>query len=217
MQQLTELIQIYKINNFPFNDLRYRKNLNKIQNSFKFEILNFADSSAYSENSLIVEFRNGFFENFYFRRLSIQDRKIVLVIESESKIAQKASLELNNILASFNSEIILEKSVETINTEIVSKLDIEYQNFFQTKINKLLKFISSNIENINYITPFGMHFKINYNTPKNNISEGILLVDKEFKLEKRIGSKEEDKLFNSILPHSTEKHIEFLKLVEELF
>ncbi len=215
LQHLTELVQIYKAHTFPFDQLRYQKNISKLQQLFHFEIVN-SGQSGYIEQPLLIEYRNGFFENYNVKRLFIEQRKIVLYIESESSVAQKASQSLFSFFSSLKENYSQSIEIETIRTEIISNLNFEFKTILSPRVNKLIKFILSNDNSINQSIPFGFKHKINYKTPENLLLDGIILSDKEFVFERRAGSTENENMFYTSLPFATDKHVLLLQLIEEL-
>lgn len=215
-EEITSAIVLYRETSFPFNYLRLNKSLNDLKNLFSFEIL-IPNDSMLLDNPLVLDYRNGHFDNFLIKRLLIENRKVVITINASSDILNNAIKILNDYLSSLHNSYKLEIAYMTFTTEIFSEFSFKYSEIFSRKLLKINKLISSADKNIKSVNPHGLLFKIIFNTPNELLANNIILAEKEFKFEKKLHTKDDENIYYSSLPLPSKEHIAVLNFIEELF
>jgi len=230
MREIRELvvkqIRIFPIDEIGFQSLQRQNAIKQIQEkySLKFNPIMFEDFSGEQPN---IVFKNGEYQHknkpYLIELLSIEPRRILIHMCSNSKIADSFFTNLRDLLISLDlreGKSTYKPLLKSEETECVVKFDFCYKDIFKNSPiydfnDYLTKNITSHACKIE-VLPSALRFRISYlQLPDSLKKQKVTLDEKYFVIEIRTRTSYEDQIYFTFSPTDTETHFKLLNELEK--
>lgn len=220
-------IRIFPTDEIAFNSLQRSNAKAQIQDRYKLQSSPQAFFEGLPGETNKIAFTNGEFvfedKVFLIERLSIEMRRIIICMASQSSIVESMFEDLRKLLIDLDlrdSKPDYEPIVTAQETSCVAKLDFSFTDLFKdTVISGFNDYLSKNIQSHGCetdIIPSSIHFKISYNKQPDSFEKNkVTLNDKDFVLEIRDRTSFEENLYYTFAPADSETHIKLLSELEK--
>jgi len=224
---LSTIVMIFPIDDINLALLKRSETINLLFEKYRLQLIQQVDPFLLNQN--LLTFREGEYKrahtSYLIDELSIDDRRIIIKMQSSSKIADSFFKALKGDLLSIDlrdKKPKYEPQITTYDTTCVCELDIDFdsslksvlfQKFIDETMNKLPNFGADLT-----ITPYSLRFKIEYfNLPTKLKKNKIALSDKYLSIEYREKTDTNDRIYFSSSPTDSDTHFEILKAFEKSF
>jgi hypothetical protein len=202
--------------------LTQKRALSELRSKFQFQAADIDENLNIIAQMGLYQDENG---EYPIRRLVIEERRILIDVEGPSKIADKIISELRLFITAYSNRIdtdFLKPIITAHESEIVAKLIFPFEKLLAPEFNKFILEDAVAAMNSNKAVakanPSLLTFLISYQSLDESLEDfKVSISRKEFTIGPRPGFPVSDKIYYSKAPVDTDKHIELLARLEEVF
>ncbi len=222
----SSLVLIVNFDEIPLAKLISQHNLDSIIKKYNF---NEKKVETDAVGNPIITFSLGSFSNksgeFLFKKLVIEERKLIINVEGPSSNADTIFSEIKLIfseLAGKSGEDYLKPIVRAVDSECVAQLNFHAEKLIAPDF---LEFVKENVLDaatnelsVPKISPELIVFRIEYPLSNDELYDyRVTLSRKEFILSPRQGFPLEERMFASKAPVDTDTHLKLLEGIENIY